>query len=139
MGVGDVLVKLSGDCRKSLSDEQGVGTVMGLLWFMLLVGITGMAVDATNGFRNRTMLQTTADAAALGGAIDLPNEATVEVTAVAYSEGNTPTGDYGHVLNAGDVEIGSWDTATRTFTEGGLVENVLNTNDAFVAVWGTVK
>ena len=48
--------------RIFLSDEQGVGTVMGLLWFMLLVGITGMAVDATNGFRNRTMLQATADA-----------------------------------------------------------------------------
>ena len=63
---------LRGDCRKFLSDEHGAGTIMGLLWFMLLVGITGMAVDVTNGFRNRTMLQATADAAVLAGAIDLP-------------------------------------------------------------------
>ncbi len=63
-----------GDCRKFLNDELGGGTVMGLLWFILLVGITGLSVDTINGFRTRTMLQATADAdaAALGGAIDLP-------------------------------------------------------------------
>ncbi len=63
---------LGGDCRKFLNDELGGGTIMGLLWFILLVGITGLAVDTINGFRNRTMLQAAADAAALGGAIDLP-------------------------------------------------------------------
>ncbi len=65
---------LRGDCRKFLNDELGGGTVMGLLWLILLVGITGVAVDIINGSRNHTMLQATADAdaAALGGAIDLP-------------------------------------------------------------------
>ncbi len=55
-------------------DDRGARTVMGLLWLILLVGITGVAVDLINGSRNRTMLQATADAdaAALGGAIDLP-------------------------------------------------------------------
>ena len=66
-----------GDCRKFLNDELGGGTVMGLLWFILLVGITGLAVDTFNGFRTRTMLQATTDAdaaaAALAGVIDLPN------------------------------------------------------------------
>ena len=47
-----------------LSDEGGVGTVWGLLWFILFVGIGGLAVDTTNGFRVQTMLQATADAAA---------------------------------------------------------------------------
>ncbi len=65
---------LGGDCRKFLNDELGGGTVMGLLWLILLVGITGVAVDLINGSRNHTMLEATAyaDAAALGGAIDLP-------------------------------------------------------------------
>ncbi len=62
---------LCGDYRKFLNDELGGGTIFGPLWFVLLVGITGLAVDATDGLRNRTMLQATADAAALGGAIDL--------------------------------------------------------------------
>ena len=51
-----------GDCRKFLNDELGGGTVMGLLWVALLVGITGLAVDNINGLPIRTMLQATADA-----------------------------------------------------------------------------
>ncbi len=95
-----------GDCRKFLNDELGGGTVMGLLWFILLVGITGLAVDTFNGFRTRTMLQATADAdaAALAGVIDLPNEATAVASAVAYSAGNMPADLYGSVLKAGVPE-----------------------------------
>jgi Flp pilus assembly protein TadG len=65
---------LGGDCQKLLNDELGGGTVMGLLWFILLVGISALAVDTINGFHTRTMLQATADAdaAALGVVIDLP-------------------------------------------------------------------
>ncbi len=65
------------------TDETGGGTIMGLLWFMLLVGLTGLAVDVTDGLRNRTMLQATADASALAAAIDLPDEAAAVATAVA--------------------------------------------------------
>jgi hypothetical protein len=43
-------VCVSGFCR----DERGGGTIMGLFWFMMLVGITGLAVDTTDGFRTRT-------------------------------------------------------------------------------------
>ncbi len=97
---------LGGDCRKFLNDELGGGTVMGLLWLILLVGITGVAVDIINGFRTRTMLQATADAdaAALGDAIDLPAAAAAVTSAVAYSTGNMPAGLYGSVLEAGVSE-----------------------------------
>ena len=61
--------------QEFLNDEHGAGTIMGLLWFILLVGITGLAVDVTDGFRSRTMLQATADASALAAVIDLPDEA----------------------------------------------------------------
>ncbi len=79
---------LGGDCRIFLNDELGGGTVMGLLWLILLVGITGVAVDIINGSRNHTMLQATAaaDAAALGGAIDLPAAA---VTSAVTGETRT--------------------------------------------------
>ncbi len=95
-----------GDCRKFLNDELGGGTVMGLLWFIMFVGITGLAVDTINGLRYRTMLQATADAAAaaLAGVIDLPNEATAVASAVAYSAGNMPAALYGSVLKAGVPE-----------------------------------
>ena len=75
---------LGGDYRKFLNDELGGGTVMGLLWIILLVSITGVAVDIINNSRTRTMLQATADAdaAALGDAIDLPAPAAVIASAV---------------------------------------------------------
>ncbi len=94
------------DCRKLLNDELGGGTVMGLLWVALLVGITGLAVDNINGLPIRTMLQATADAdaAALGGAIDLPAAAAAVTSAVAYSAGNMPAALYGSVLKAGVPE-----------------------------------
>ncbi len=109
---------LRGDCRKFLSDEHGAGTIMGLLWFILLVGITGMAVDITDGLRSQTMLQATADASALAAVIDLPDEAVAVATAVAYSTTNMATDDYGTVLLNADVDIGSWDPSTHIFTDG---------------------
>jgi len=101
-----------------LADQRGAGTIMGLLWFMLLVGITGMAVDTTDGFRNRTMLQATADAAALAGAIDLPDQAAVVATAVTYAAENMGAEINGSVLDPADVRIGLWDGATRSLDIG---------------------
>ena len=97
---------LGGDCRRFLNDELGGGAVMGLLWFALLVGITGLAVDFANGVQTRAMLQATADAdaAALGGAIDLTAAAAVVTSAVAYSTGIMPAARYGSVLKAGVPE-----------------------------------
>ena len=97
---------LGGGCRKFLNDELGGGTVMGLLWLILLVGITGLAVDTINGFHTRTMLQATAtaDTAALAGVIDLPNEDTAVTSAVAYSAGNMSAALYDSVLKAGVPE-----------------------------------
>ncbi len=97
---------LGGDCRRCLNDELGGGTVMGLLWLALLVGLTGLAVDTINGSRNRTMLQATADAdvAALGDAIDLPAAVAAVTSAAAYSTGIMPAALYGSVLKAGVPE-----------------------------------
>jgi Flp pilus assembly protein TadG len=109
---------LRGYARSFLTDETGGGTVMGLLWFMLLVGITGLAVDTTDGFRNRTMLQATGDASALAAAIDLPDRAAVVASAVAYSADNMGADINGSVLVPEDVTIGLWDSATRSLDTG---------------------
>jgi hypothetical protein len=79
---------------------------MSLLWFILLVGIISLAVDTINGLRNRTMLQATADAdaAALGGAIDLPGAVAAVTSAAAYSADSMPVALYGSVLKAGVPE-----------------------------------
>jgi hypothetical protein len=107
-------------------EERGGGTIMGLFWFMLLVGITGLAVDTTDGFRNRTMLQATADAAVLAGVIDLPDETLAVGSAVVTSTNNMPGDLYGEVLQAEDVEIGAWHMDSRSFELGGLVPDPLD-------------
>jgi hypothetical protein len=112
---------LFGVRRKFLTDEQGGGTVMGLVWFMLLVGITGLAVDSTDGFRNRTMLQATADSAALAAVIDLPNKNAAVATAVAYSTENMGTDINGSVLDPQDVTIGLWDPVNATLDTSALL------------------
>ena len=107
------------------NNEAGAGTIMGLLWFMLLVGITGMAVDITDGLRNRTMLQATADAAALAGAIDLPDQAAVVATAVAYAAENMGEDVNGSVLNPDDVRVGLWDPATQSLDTTSLTPDAV--------------
>jgi hypothetical protein len=102
-------------------DERGAGTIWGLLWFALFVGICGLSVDITNGFRARTMLQSTADAAALAGAIDLPVKATAVQTAVDYSASNMDADVSGNVLLPSDVQVGRWDNATKTLDTGSLL------------------
>jgi hypothetical protein len=100
---------------RMLRDESGGGTIMGLMWFMLLVGICGLAVDMTDGFRNRTMLQSTADSAALAAVIDLPDADAAVETAVAYAAINMGTDINGSVLLRRDVTLGVWKEDTRTF------------------------
>ena len=96
---------LRGGTRKFLNDEQGGGTVMGLLWFILLVGICGLSADITDGFRSRTMLQATAGASALTAVIDLPDEDAAVATAFAYSNSNMMEDDYGTVLIGAAVGV----------------------------------
>jgi hypothetical protein len=73
-----------------------------------------MAVDVTDGFRNRTMLQATADASALAAVIDLPDDSAAVATAVSYAADNMGTDINGSVLDPGDVLIGLWDAATQS-------------------------
>lgn len=108
-----------------LRDDAGGGTIWGLFWFVLMVGICGLAVDSTDGFRNRTMLQATADSAALAAAIDLPDAGAAVSSAVAYASANMATGSYGDVLRPEDVTVGTFDRATGSFSPGGLLPDAV--------------
>lgn len=109
--------------RNLLRDEDGGYTIWAIFWFILFVGLGGLAVDSTNGFRVQTMMQATADAAAHAAAIDLPDEATAVTSALELADQNMPSTAYGNLLVAGDVVVGTWDVATRTFTPGTMPKN----------------
>jgi len=110
-----------------LRDEGGGYTIWSLTWFMLYVALGGIAVDMSDAYRNQTMLQGTADAAALAGVMSLPDATDAVTQAVSYSTDNMDTGVNGYVLDADEVTIGTWDFATRSFTAGGATPNAVRT------------
>ncbi len=101
-----------------LKDEQGVGSLWGMFWFLIVLGFAGATVDTTAAFRTETMLQATADAAALAAVIDLPREDEAVLSAVEYAQKNMPPETYGEVLAQEDVVLGTWDEVNRVFMPG---------------------
>ena len=106
-------------------NEDGGYTIWGLTWFMINLAIGGLAVDVTDAYRNQTLLQSTADTAALAGVLALPDENAAAAEAVTNATGNMAQGVHGNVLVTGEVFVGSWDFTTRTFTEGAAVPNAV--------------
>jgi hypothetical protein len=104
--------------RRFLRDESGGYTIWSLIWFSLYVAMGGLAVDMTDAYRNQTLLQSTADAAALAGVMSLPDQADAVTQALLYSADNMNPAVNGEVLKNAEVIFGNWDFATRTFTPG---------------------
>ncbi|HUS54643.1 MAG TPA: pilus assembly protein TadG-related protein [Thermohalobaculum sp.] len=113
--------------RKFLRDESGSYTMWSLLWFSIYIGIGGLAVDMTDAYRNETLLQATADASALAGAMSLPNQADAVTQALSYSTDNMnpAVNGNGNVLLNADVVVGSWNFNTRTFSTGGATPDAV--------------
>jgi hypothetical protein len=78
----------------------------------------GLAVDMTDAYRNQTLLQSTADAAALAGVMSLPDQDGAIAQALLYSADNMNPAVNGEVLKNAEVIFGNWDFATKTFTPG---------------------
>lgn len=117
--------------------SKRVGQVM--IWVALLLPLiiifVGFTADLGIIYMAQAELQATADAAALAAAQELPgrdpdlNQAFDEQVAidmaVYYAEQNLDPAVYGKVLQEGDVEIGTWDKAARTFASGTLPYNAV--------------
>lgn len=116
--VSSIPVRWCPAARRLAADEAGGGTIWGLMSIILLAGIAGLAVDVTDAFRGRTMLQATADAAALAAAIDLDDESAARDAAQIYAARNMAPAEHGRVLETENIAFGSWDAASRTFSPG---------------------
>src|SRR5579872_1475558 len=103
------------------ADDQGVGSIWMLCLLPLFLVLAGLGMDGTAAFRTRDILQSTADASALAGALKLPTAgsatATQETNAAAaartYSQANMSVAGFGNVLNLnattnGDIQFGYW-------------------------------
>jgi hypothetical protein len=111
--------------RAIAPDQQGGIVMMFAMFAIILCGFAALAVDAGNLYVTKTRLQGAADAAALAAVQELPNEGQTRAAAIQYAETNLPPDRHGDVLAGSDVEIGTWDADSRTFTPGGTAPDAV--------------
>lgn len=103
------------------TSEDGGMTAAGLIFTMVFLAVGGLAVDVSNAISQRTHLQVTADAVA-HTALYVRNytlNATPEdaiAAALDLGEDNMPQARFGTVLTANDIEFGTWNRVSRSFT-----------------------
>lgn len=108
---------VTGSFMNFLRDERGGYTLWSLVWFMLYVAIGGLAVDGTDGYRTKTLLQATADSAALAAvmSVGVPGQDPVQ-RALDYATANADPAVHGTVLRDTEVYVGEWIFADERFT-----------------------
>ena len=106
--------------RRRLKNRKGVFVVLFGLLFMVLMAAGAMAIDMSRIWSMRNELQTSADAAALAGAVQLSaphNRNFTDDTARLVAQRNTALYD---VVNVDEVQPGQWDDDAQTFTNSSL-------------------
>lgn len=100
-----------------LRSRKGATLVLVAILMTVLVGFTGIGIDAARLYLMRVQLQTTADAAAIAAIVEVNDKRPTNATTVAVSyasknlvERQTPS------ITAGGVEPGTWNFATNSFT-----------------------
>lgn len=101
--------------HRFLGDERGFVTYFALVVMMLILLFSGISVDSTNAWRNKLELQTAADAAALAGAMVLPDKADALSAALELAKDNLGGTSSSDAITASSVQFGSWDKSTRKF------------------------
>lgn len=103
-----------------LRSRKGATLVLVAILMTVLIGFSGIAIDASRLYVMRVQLQTTADAAAIAGIVEVNNTRPTNATAVAlqYVPKNLVE-QTSATVTAADVEPGSWNFATNAFTKLG--------------------
>ena len=113
-------------CRSFLGDERSFGrddrgsvliyVTAGLTVFL---GFSALAIDGSYLYFMSNRAQSAADAAALAGVSRLADgDGVVRTEAIDFASKNLTVAEYGAVLQNADVDIGTWDSGARTFTDG---------------------
>ncbi len=113
------------NCQPILRNQQGAAALWLTTTLVMLLGIATLVVDGGMLKVTKNELQITADLAALAASVELPDEAAVKATAVAYSNKQVLPTATGTLLAANDVIIGNWDVDTKTFLAGGVPPNAV--------------
>jgi Flp pilus assembly protein TadG len=118
VGTKENKTRRSGGSARLWRDERGGVAPLIAGGAVMLLGFLALAVDGGMLYGLRNRMQATADAAALAGASQLPNEIDARALAQSFAGKNMPADQDGNgtVLAGGDVSVGRWNWPTRTFT-----------------------
>jgi len=105
---------------KIIKNEDGQVLVLTTLLLVVLLGFAALTIDIGRVYITKSKLQNAADAAALAGALDLPNSSTAISTAIDYAGKNgaqesetTPNSPYDQDLTK--IEVTCRKTVSYTF------------------------
>lgn len=127
--------------KRFRKDEDGAGLVWNLFWCVVFLLLAGLAIDVSNAYRMRMVLQVTADSAALAAIMTRDNEkyynsfmapdtpivyddtvtaaereGYAKAVAIKNAQDMMAVASNGNVLVGADIEFGTYDRATNTFT-----------------------
>ncbi|MBC2833997.1 TadG family pilus assembly protein [Paragemmobacter straminiformis] len=104
--------------RRFLLREDGSGTALAVFFMAICVGLAGFAIDLERASTLQVQLQAVADSAAHAAMIARSTqvEADAKTTAVNIATRNMPSATFGTVLSAADIQFGTWNSVSRTFT-----------------------
>ena len=106
--------------RRDCGGAVYIWTAFGILG---MLGFAGLAIDMSYFYVARNQLQTSADAAALAGATLMSDTNAMRAEAKKYAKMNVGGDD--QVLTDSDVERGTWDFSSRSFSSGGAKPNAV--------------
>jgi Flp pilus assembly protein TadG len=102
---------------KEQRSRKGATLVMVAIMTTVLVGFLGVSIDASRLYVMRAQLQTTADASAIAAVVEVKNKRPTNATALAQQYGAQNLVERtAATVNAADVEPGTWNFATNSFT-----------------------
>jgi Flp pilus assembly protein TadG len=105
-----------GSVRSFLNDERGVTAVLVGPMLLVIGGMAALALDGVYAYTTHEKLRTTAEAAATAGVHVVHDAPEARRLAVLFAERNRPEGATGAIVENANVELGHWNTDTRTFT-----------------------
>jgi Flp pilus assembly protein TadG len=104
--------------------RRGLAIVYVAISMSVMMGFCSLAVDLARVQAAKTELRTAVDAAARAAACSLPQgSSTARAAAIAIANANAVDGT-ALTLTSSNILIGSWNTSTHTFTNGGTADNV---------------
>lgn len=100
------------------NDQSGAISIFSLFILTALLMVAGLAIDVAHLYMSRTRLQVAADTAAHAALYnrEVRTEVEAKAQALAIVSNTMPSGVFGAVLTADDIEFGNWDDTTKTFT-----------------------